>query len=91
MQERSVRKGDDAQGGIAQRMDFVSTIGMRWVSADAGELRFVHANEIDTPVAVTDAKARLIWQARPHGLRGGRPSDSGPHVMQISRYGRPIT
>jgi RHS repeat-associated protein len=37
----------------------------RWISADGGELRFVHANEIGTPMAVTDAKARVIWRARP--------------------------
>src|SRR5690606_17301410 len=37
----------------------------RWLSADAGELRFVHANEIGTPVAVSDSQARVIWRARP--------------------------
>ncbi|MFY9478530.1 MAG: DUF6531 domain-containing protein, partial [Aquabacterium sp.] len=44
----------------------------RWLSADGGELRFVHANEIGTPVAVTDAKARVIWRAKPtaYGMVG---------------------
>ncbi|NBD22228.1 hypothetical protein GTZ97_16355, partial [Aquabacterium fontiphilum] len=37
----------------------------RWVSQHPGELRFIHANEIGTPVAVTDAQARLIWRAKP--------------------------
>jgi len=37
----------------------------RWISSDSGELRYVHANEIGTPVAVTDAKARMIWRAKP--------------------------
>ena len=37
----------------------------RWVSQPPGELRFIHANEIGTPVAVTDAQARLIWRAKP--------------------------
>jgi RHS repeat-associated protein len=37
----------------------------RWVSHHPGELRFIHANEIGTPVAVTDAQARLIWRAKP--------------------------
>jgi RHS repeat-associated protein len=37
----------------------------RWVSQQPGELRFIHANEIGTPVAVTDAQARLIWRAKP--------------------------
>lgn len=37
----------------------------RWVWAEAGELRFVHANEIGAPVAVTDAAARMIWRVQP--------------------------
>lgn len=36
----------------------------RWLNADGGELRFVHANEIGTPIAVTDTKATVIWRAR---------------------------
>ncbi|MFZ5525091.1 MAG: DUF6531 domain-containing protein [Pseudomonadota bacterium] len=37
----------------------------RWISAEPGELRFVHANEIGTPVTVTDAAARVIWRVQP--------------------------
>jgi RHS repeat-associated protein len=37
----------------------------RWISTEAAELRFVHANEIGTPVAVTDEAARVIWRVRP--------------------------
>lgn len=52
-------RGDE--GGIGSW--FVAV--WHWISGDRSELRFVHANEIGTPVAVTDAKARVIWRAKP--------------------------
>lgn len=52
-------RGDE--GGIGSW--FVAV--WHWISGDRSELRFVQANEIGTPVAVTDAKARVIWRAKP--------------------------
>ena len=56
----------------------------RWVSADGGELRFVHANEIGTPVAVTDAKARVIWRAKPtaYGVVGPQTVAHTAHTSE---------
>ncbi|RZL10297.1 MAG: hypothetical protein EOP40_06875 [Rubrivivax sp.] len=54
----------------------------RWIGRGDGELRYVHANEIGTPVAVTDAKARVIWRARPtaYGVVGGLKAAHTEHT-----------
>lgn len=59
----------------AQKTDGVSgwfAAAWHWLNTEAGELRFVHANEIGTPVAVTDAQAQVIWRAQPtaYGVHG---------------------
>ncbi|MBS0511778.1 MAG: DUF2235 domain-containing protein [Proteobacteria bacterium] len=40
-----------------------------FITRSAPQVRYVHANEIGTPVAVTDERSRVIWRAR-HSLFG---------------------